>query len=64
MLCRAAVSPAESVVGTIAWAAPEVLLGGRVDSGADIYSFGVLLWEIVTGEKPKRGALRDPRCGP
>ncbi len=25
------------------------------------YSFGVLLWEIVTGERPVRGALRMPR---
>ena len=61
-MCRAAVSAAEAVMGTFAWAAPEVLLGGRVESSADIFSFGVLLWEIATGEKPKRGALRDPKC--
>jgi serine/threonine protein kinase len=42
--------------------APEVLLGGRECSAAvDIYSFGVLLWEIVTGERPQRGSLRMPR---
>ncbi|KAL4428401.1 hypothetical protein ABPG75_002490 [Micractinium tetrahymenae] len=49
-------------VGTFAWAAPEVLLGGH-DCGrpVDIYSFGVVLWELLTGERPLRGHLRLPR---
>ena len=27
-----------------------------------VYSFGVVLWELVTGEQPKRGQLRSIRC--
>lgn len=27
----------------------------------DMYSFGVLVWEIITHEKPSRGQLRDFR---
>ena len=26
-----------------------------------MYSYGVVLWEIVTGEAPERGRLRDVR---
>ena len=35
-------------IGTMAYAAPEFLLGTNVRESADMYSFGVLLWELVT----------------
>ena len=50
--------------GTFAWAAPELLLGRRCTERVDIYSFGVVLWEIVTGERPMRGQTRALRCPP
>ena len=49
-------------MGTFAYAAPELLTGGKCNEVADIFSFGVLLWELVTGENPRRGKLRDLRC--
>ena len=38
---------------------PQVLWGVRCTEKVDIYSFGVVLWEIITGEAPERGRLRD-----
>ena len=37
-----------------------MLLGEGGSEKADVYSLGVVLWEIVTQEMPQRGRLRDP----
>ena len=49
------------IAGTFAYAAPELLLNEPCDSSADLYSFGVLLWEIVTRRNPARGRLLPPQ---
>jgi len=41
-----------SFVGTPDYAAPEQWHGGVVDSRADIYALGCLLYEMVTGQRP------------
>jgi len=45
--------------GTWNWCAPEVIISRRVTSAADMWSFGVILWELCTGEVPVRGRMRD-----
>lgn len=47
-----------SGLGTFAWSAPELIFGRRCTERVDIYSFGVVLWEVCTGDVPTRGALR------
>jgi len=36
--------------------APEVLLDGRVSKAADVYAFGITLWELFTAGQPYKGA--------
>eukprot|EP00002_Diphylleia_rotans_P010349 TRINITY_DN207_c1_g2_i1.p1 TRINITY_DN207_c1_g2~~TRINITY_DN207_c1_g2_i1.p1 ORF type:complete len:2529 (-),score=565.37 TRINITY_DN207_c1_g2_i1:198-7784(-) len=40
--------------GTIAYQAPELLQGRRYNEKADVYSFGIVLWEMEARESPYR----------
>lgn len=46
------ISEAGFVMGTPAYMAPEQVQGARLTHSADIYAFGIVLYEMVTGLRP------------
>jgi len=54
-------NPYENIgrIGTPHWMAPEILKGGNYQVSADVFSYGMILWEILTQEIPYYGI--DPR---
>jgi len=44
-----------SVVGTAAYLSPELVLRGQADARSDIYSLGVMAFEMLTGQQPYGG---------
>jgi len=52
---KAGMTRAGSTVGTPAYMSPEQIQGDEVNEQADIWSFGVVLFELLTGEHPFHG---------
>jgi serine/threonine protein kinase len=48
-----------AVGGSFNYAAPECILGRRCTTAADVFSLGVLFWELLSGEDVRRGRMRS-----
>ncbi|MFP3579501.1 Stk1 family PASTA domain-containing Ser/Thr kinase [Arthrobacter sp. fls2-241-R2A-200] len=44
-----------ALIGTVAYLAPELVLGQPADARSDIYSTGIMLYEMLTGTQPYAG---------
>jgi serine/threonine protein kinase len=50
--CGPADKPLNSIYGNLSYIAPEVIVGKETTFASDIYSIGMLMWEISSGKPP------------
>jgi beta-lactam-binding protein with PASTA domain/serine/threonine protein kinase len=46
-----------TLIGTVGYLSPELVLGRQADTRSDIYSVGIMLYEMLTGQQPYDGEV-------
>ncbi len=60
MTAAADLTKTGTILGTAAYMAPEQFVTGRSDPRADVFSLGVVLYELLAGRLPHAGVARRP----
>ena len=47
------------ISGTVYYLAPETLVGGILNESSDLYSLGIIAYELLTGERPFSGTRKE-----
>ncbi len=59
LMSQLGVPSSGKISGTIYYLAPEVITGGFIDEGTDLYSLGVIGYELLTGTRPFTGSRHN-----
>ena len=49
----------DEIYGIIPYVAPEIFQGQKYTKASDIYSFGMIMWEFMTGRRPFWNEIHD-----
>ena len=61
---RTAITKSDLVLGTVGYMAAEQVRGQPADRRADIFAFGAVLYELLTGQRAFRGNTPSTRSAP
>ncbi len=50
-------------IGTSHWMPPEIMKSKKYEESADVYSYGMILWELITGDIPYYGMTPNQIIG-
>jgi len=59
LMSQLGVPASPQISGTYYYLAPEVIVGGIIDESTDLYSLGIIGYELLTGERPFTGSKKQ-----